>query len=96
MNKRKNEEQKILGQVEINLSMEFKDSNTANIIEKSIEQELLHQPTNRAQITWKLHNNQLNLHVLARDLTSARATINSILKWINVSLEIHELTKVLG
>lgn len=48
-------------------------------------------PDNRSNMTLKLNGSKLLINIKAQDATSFRASINSAIKWIVLSIEVADL-----
>ncbi|MHA1302430.1 MAG: KEOPS complex subunit Pcc1 [Candidatus Heimdallarchaeaceae archaeon] len=71
----------------------FEDSNTCNLVYSSLSVETQYKVNERAKVTLNTEENKLLLQIQAEDSVSARAAMNSYLKWVNMSLQIIEKTK---
>jgi len=81
-------------QVEIDLEIEFENSEDVEIIMRSLEVEILIAPSPRSSI--KIHQigkRILRLKIESKDTSSIRASLNSYLRWIMLSYEILKLKK---
>ena len=69
------------------ITIEFDNNQQAKIIYDSIILEIKTAPDYRSSITMDIVDN-----INAQDATSFRASFNSVIKWIKLSFEIHNLT----
>jgi len=79
-------------QVEIDLEIEFENSEDVEIIMRSLEVEILIAPSPRSSI--KIHQigkRILRLKIESKDTPSIRASLNSYLRWIILSYDILRL-----
>lgn len=83
----------IVESIESEIIIDFDDANQAEIIYESVLLEINTSPDFRSHMDLSLSCNKIIINIIARDSTSFRASINSIIKWINLSLEINELVK---
>lgn len=80
-----------LEEVESEIAIEFEDSNQAKVVYDSIMLEFHTAPDYRSSMELKLNDNIINIFILAEDSTSFRASFNSAIKWIKLSVEINNL-----
>lgn len=81
-----------LERVKSNIAIEFDDDAQAKIIYDSILLEFSTAPDFRSSMTLDLDGSNIVINIDAEDSTSFRASINSAIKWINLALEINNLT----
>lgn len=81
----------ILQGVEIRLEVELDSHKEAEIIYEALKPEIKSSNSSRTSIWVKARDRKLILEVHARDSTSLRASVNSYLRWINLSCQILEL-----
>jgi KEOPS complex subunit Pcc1 len=81
-----------LERVKSNIAVEFEDGNQAKIIYDSIILEFETAPDFRSSMTIELDGSNILINIDAEDSTSFRASVNSAIKWINLALEINNLT----
>ena len=81
-----------LESVKSQITVEFDSSSQAKIIYDSIILEFDTAPDYRSKMSLTLLGNTIIIDIDAEDSTSFRASINSAIKWINLSLEINNLT----
>ena len=81
-----------LEEVNNEITIEFDNNNQAKIVYDSIILELKTAPDYRSSINMNLKDNIISIMIIAQDATSFRASFNSVIKWIKLSLEIYNLT----
>ena len=81
-----------LERVKSNIAVEFENNNQAKIIYDSIILEFETAPDFRSSMTIELDGSNILINIDAEDSTSFRASVNSAIKWINLALEINNLT----
>ncbi len=75
------------------VKIQVSDNQTCNFLYDALVLESGYNPNDRAQANLMVDNNCLILEINAKDSVSARASINSFMKWINLSLQIISITK---
>ena len=83
-----------LESVKSQISVEFENSNQAKIIYDSIILEFQTAPDYRSTMDLTLEDKSIIININAQDSTSFRASVNSAIKWINLSLQINNLTNI--
>ena len=83
-----------LESVKSQISVEFENSNQAKIIYDSIILEFKTAPDYRSTMDLTLEDKSIIINIDAQDSTSFRASVNSAIKWINLSLQINNLTNI--
>ncbi|MHA1398743.1 MAG: KEOPS complex subunit Pcc1 [Candidatus Heimdallarchaeaceae archaeon] len=83
----------MIKKLSLNMEIIFEDSNTCNLVYSSLSVETQYKVNERAKVTLNTEENKLLLQIQAEDSVSARAAMNSYLKWVNMSLQIIEKTK---
>ena len=83
-----------LESVKSQIDVEFENSNQAKIIHDSILLEFNTAPDYRSSMDLTLKDNCIIINIDAQDSTSFRASVNSAIKWINLSLQINNLTNI--
>lgn len=81
-----------LQHVKSQVNIEFDNDNQAEIIYNSIILEFETAPDYRSSMDLTLNGKNIIIDIDAQDSTSFRASINSAIKWINLSLKINNLT----
>jgi KEOPS complex subunit Pcc1 len=82
----------ILQGVEIQLEVELDSPKEAEIVYEALKPEIISSNSSQSRSWMKLTDRKLILDIRARDSTSLRASINSYLRWINLSCQILELS----
>ena len=83
-----------LESVKSQIDVEFEDFNQAKIIYDSILLEFNTAPDYRSSMDLTLKDNKIIINIDAEDSTSFRASVNSAIKWINLSLQINNLINI--
>ena len=81
-----------LESVKSNITVEFENSSQAKIIYDAIILEFETAPDFGSSMTIELDDSNILIDIDAEDSTSFRASVNSAIKWIKLSLEINNLT----
>ena len=81
-----------LESVKSNISIEFENNQQAQIVYDSIILEFETAPDFRSSMTIELIGSSIIINIDAEDSTSFRASVNSAIKWVNLALEINNLT----
>ncbi len=79
---------KILDNIETIFEIELDNSHDAEIIYNSIEPELTFSHNDRSKTNLDLDENRIIITINSKDVVSLRASINSYVRWINLSMEI--------
>jgi tRNA threonylcarbamoyladenosine modification (KEOPS) complex Pcc1 subunit len=74
--------------LDIDFEFEMEDEKISNLLYENLNLESNSNPNDRAKSSLEVHKNVLKLKINAMDSISARAAINSYLKWINLSIEL--------
>lgn len=83
-----------LESVKSQIEIEFDNSNQAKIIYDSIALEFQTAPDYRSTMDLSINDKKIIINIDADDSTSFRASVNSAIKWINLSLKINDLTNI--
>ncbi|MBR0271969.1 MAG: hypothetical protein IJQ68_08290 [Methanobrevibacter sp.] len=83
-----------LESVKSRIDIEFENSDQAKIIYDSIILEFNTAPDYRSSMDLTLEENKIIINIDAEDSTSFRASVNSAIKWINLSLQINNLINI--
>lgn len=75
------------------VNIKLEDENTCDMLYDALVLESTYNPNERAQADLGKDRDTLILRINAKDSISARASINSFMKWINLSLQIISLSK---
>ena len=81
-----------LERVKSNITVELDSTNQAEIIYDAILLEFETAPDYRSSMDIALNGSDIVINIDAEDSTSFRASVNSAIKWINLALEINNLT----
>lgn len=81
-----------LQSVKSDIVIEFDNPKQAKLIYESIILEFNTAPDYRSSMDVILDESRLLIEINAEDSTSFRASVNSAIKWIKLSLEINNLT----
>lgn len=81
-----------LESIKSNIAIEFENQKQAKIIYESIILEFETAPDYRSSMSLTLDESRILIRIDAEDSTSFRASVNSAIKWIKLSLEINNLT----
>ncbi len=83
----------IISKIEMTIELSFDDQKTTNLVFDALLLESDYNPNERAQANLEYKEKSILLTINATDTASARAAINSFLKWINLSIELISLTE---
>lgn len=81
-----------LESIKSDIAIEFENKKQAKIIYESIILEFETAPDYRSSMSLTLDESRILIRIDAEDSTSFRASVNSAIKWIKLSLEINNLT----
>ena len=81
-----------LESVKSDIAIEFENQKQAKIIYDAIVLEFETAPDYRSSMNLTLDESRILIRINAEDATSFRASVNSAIKWIKLSLEINNLT----
>lgn len=81
-----------LESIKSDVAIEFENQKQAKIIYESIILEFETAPDYRSSMSLTLDESRILIRIDAEDSTSFRASVNSAIKWIKLSLEINNLT----
>lgn len=81
-----------LESIKSDIAIEFENQKQAKIIYESIILEFETAPDYRSSMSLTLNESRILIRIDAEDSTSFRASVNSAIKWIKLSLEINNLT----
>lgn len=81
-----------LESIKNDIAIEFENQKQAKIIYESIILEFETAPDYRSSMSLTLDEYRILIRIDAEDSTSFRASVNSAIKWIKLSLEINNLT----
>lgn len=83
----------IINKIEMTIELSFEDRKMSNLVFDALLLESDYNPNERAQASLKNQEKNILLTINAQDTASARAAVNSFLKWINLSIELISLTE---
>ncbi|OED30678.1 KEOPS complex subunit Pcc1 [Methanosphaera sp. WGK6] len=78
----------ILKNIETIFEVELDNTNEAEIIYNSISPELSFENNDRSKTIMTLKGKSIIIKINSKDVVSLRASINSYIRWINLSTEI--------
>lgn len=81
-----------LESIKSDIAIEFENQKQAKIIYESIILEFETAPDYRSSMSLTLDESRILIRIDAEDSTSFRASVNSAIKWIKLSLQINNLT----
>ena len=81
-----------LESIKSDIAIEFENQKQPKIIYESIILEFETAPDYRSSMSLTLDESRILIRIDAEDSTSFRASVNSAIKWIKLSLEINNLT----
>ncbi|MDR2873893.1 MAG: hypothetical protein LBV42_04030 [Methanobrevibacter sp.] len=87
------EDSDIINSVKGKIIINFDSEKELNIIYKSIYPEIQTSPYYRSKAEIKIENQSLIILIKSEDMTSFRASTNSIIKWIKLSHSIIKITE---
>ena len=82
----------LLESIKSDIAIEFENQKQAKIIYESIILEFETAPDYRSSMSLTLDESRILIRIDAEVSTSFRASVNSAIKWIKLSLEINNLT----
>lgn len=83
----------IVDSINHKITIDFDDEKQAKIIYDAVLLEFETSPDYRSTMDLKLEDNKIHINIDAEDATSYRASINSAIKWIKLSLEVNNLVE---
>ncbi|MCG3225948.1 MAG: hypothetical protein H7645_03455 [Candidatus Heimdallarchaeota archaeon] len=78
----------IIKKLEIDFEFEMENEKMSSLLYETLKLESNYNPNDRAKTSLEVHKNVLKLKIDAMDSISARAAINSYLKWISLSIQL--------
>ncbi len=78
----------ILEEIETIFTISFDNNHDAEIIYNSISPELSFTRNDRSKTNIEINDNNLTITIHSTDIASLRASINSYVRWINLSIKI--------
>ena len=83
----------IISKIAMKIELSFNDQKTTNLVFDALLLESDYNPNERAQANLEKKEKSIILTINAIDTASARAAVNSFLKWINLSIELISLAE---
>ncbi|WP_281177931.1 KEOPS complex subunit Pcc1 [Methanobrevibacter cuticularis] len=74
------------------MNLDFEDIKQAEIVYKSVLLEFKTSPEHRSKMDIVLKDSCITISIDSNDATSFRASINSAIKWIILSVEVNNIT----
>jgi len=82
------ENKNILKSIDTEFVVDFDDENEAEIVYNSISPEIEYEDNDRSKAIISLKDNSIVINIKSKDIVSLRASINSYIRWINLSIKI--------
>lgn len=82
------EDKNILDNIKTEFQVELDSAHDAEIVYNSIKPEITYAHNERSSSEISLEDKNIVIRIFSRDIVSLRASINSYIRWINLSLEI--------
>ena len=86
-------EKSILENIETEFSIDLDNIHDAKIVYNSIKPEISYERNERSVSKISLEEKSIVINIFSRDIVSLRASMNSYIRWINLSLEILKINK---
>lgn len=86
-------EDKIVSSIKSTIKIDLEDNKKAKLVYDALNIEFQSLSGNRASMDILLDNSIINIVIDANDTTAFRASINSAIKWMNLSMNILNLTE---
>lgn len=74
--------------LDMHLSIQFDSEHEAQIIIASLQPEIQEHDFDRSKVSISQNKGKIIIHIAAQDLNAAKATINSVLRWISTTTEV--------
>ncbi len=74
--------------IEIHLSIQFDSEHEAQIVIASLQPEIQEHDFDRSKVSISQKKGKIIIYIAAQDLNAAKATINSVLRWISATNEV--------
>ena len=84
----------MINSITLSLEIELADSETCDLLYEALELESGYNPNERATANLMKKVDKLVVQIIAKDAVSAREAINSYMKWINLSLQVVDISSV--
>lgn len=75
---------------ESTFSFTFNSNKKAELIAAAISPEIKHKIP-KANVSFKVKNNELTLNIESNDINTLRAASNSFLRWINTAINVNHI-----
>lgn len=86
-------EKSILENIETEFRIDLDNIHDAKIVYNSIKPEISYERNERSVSKISLEEKSIVINIFSRDIVSLRASMNSYIRWINLSLEILNINK---
>lgn len=86
-------EKSILENIETEFRVDLDSLHDAEIVYNSIKPEISYERNERSVSKISLEEKSIVINIFSRDIISLRASMNSYIRWINLSLEILKINK---
>lgn len=77
-----------ISDIELIMKIKLENRQVSKILFDALNLETTYNPNDRASVRLSTDDEQLILIIIAQDSVSARAAMNSYMRWINLSLQI--------
>ncbi len=77
-----------ISDIELVMKIKLESRHVSKLLFDALNLETTYNPNDRASVRLSTEDEQLILIIIAQDSVSARAAMNSYLRWINLSLQI--------
>ncbi|MHA2074558.1 MAG: KEOPS complex subunit Pcc1 [Candidatus Hodarchaeales archaeon] len=74
--------------LEMHLSIQFDSEHESQIVFTSLQPEIQEHDFDRSKVSITQSNRKIVIYISAQDLNAAKATINSVLRWISTASEV--------
>jgi KEOPS complex subunit Pcc1 len=82
-----------LKSVESEIEIVFDNSSQAQVVFDSVYPEIVSSPSKRSSMEMILREKSIFLKIISKDSASFRASLNSSIKWIMLSMEVFDLNQ---
>ena len=86
-------EKSILESIETEFRVDLDSVHDAEIVYNSIKPEISYEGNERSVSKIRLDDKSIVINIFSKDIVSLRASMNSYIRWINLSLEILNINK---
>lgn len=77
-----------ISDIELIMKIKLENRQVSKILFDALNLETTYNPNDRASVRLSTDDEQLILIIIAQDSVSARAAMNSYMRWVNLSLQI--------